>query len=102
MRLTLAGVLAVGLAACGGGGGGGDSSDDSRDLRAAIDRLHAGMTYEESVAAVGWPPNENRNVWVHDGLQLQLGFRTPPNGKVPLIEQARLTGRGEAVDRVYQ
>ena len=102
MRLTLTGVLAVGLAACGGGGGGGDSSDDSRDLRAALDRLEAGMTYDEVVAAVGWEPNETRNVWSHDGLQLQVIFGVPYNGDVERIETARLSGRGDSIDRDYR
>lgn len=101
MRLTLVGVVAIGLTACGGGGGD-DSSEDSKDLRAAIDRLKAGMTYEEVVAAVGWEPNQNRNVWAHDGRSLQVIFRTPYNGNVPLIESARLSGSGEVIDRGYQ
>lgn len=101
MRLTLTGVIAAGLTACGGGGGG-DSSDDPKDLRAAIDRLKAGMTYEEVVAAVGWEPNQNRNVWAHDGRSLQVIFRTPYNGNVPLIESARLSGRDDVIDRGYQ
>jgi hypothetical protein len=100
MRITLAGVLAIGLSACGGGGG--DSSDDSRDLRAALDRLRAGMTYEEVVAAVGWEPNETRNVWSHDGLQLQVIFGVPYNGDVERIETARLSGRGDSIDRDYR
>ncbi|MBT9552234.1 MAG: hypothetical protein IV088_15400 [Hydrogenophaga sp.] len=50
------------LAACGGGGGGSDS-DDSRDLRAALDRLVAGMTEDEITAAVGWPPNDGPLAW---------------------------------------
>lgn len=102
IRLTLAGALAVCLSACGGGGGGSDSSDDSRDLRAALDRLKAGMTYEEVVAAVGWEPNETRNVWSHDGLQLQVIFGVPYNGDVERIETARLSGRGDSIDRDYR
>lgn len=102
MRLTLAGVLAAGLSACGGGGGGDDSSDDSKDLRAALDRLEAGMTYDEVVAAVGWEPNETRNVWSHDGLQLQVIFGVPYNGDVERIETARLSGRGDSIDRDYR
>lgn len=102
MRLTLAGVLAVGLAACGGGGGGDDSSDDSKDLRAALDRLEAGMTYDEVVAAVGWEPNRGRDNWSHDGLLLQVSFRIPHNGSEPLIETAVVSGRGMEVDRYYQ
>ena len=102
LKLSLVGVLAAGLSACGGGGGG-DSSDDSRDLRAAIDRLKPGMTYQEVVDAVGWAPNVNPEVWSHEGLSLQVIFRTPPNGNVPLIESARLTGGGvDSVDRFYQ
>lgn len=101
LKLALAGVLATGLSACGGGGGD-DSSDDSRDLRAALDRLKAGMTYEEVVAAVGWEPNETRNVWSHDGLQLQVIFGVPYNGDVERIETARLSGRGDSIDRDYR
>lgn len=101
MRLTLAGVIAAGLTACGGGGGG-DSSDDAKDLRAAIDRLKAGMTYEEVVAAVGWAPNEGRNGWGHDGLLLHVGFGTPPNGSEQLIETAALSGKGNEIYRHYQ
>lgn len=100
MRLTVAGVIAAGLTACGGGGG--DSSEDPKDLRAAIDRLKAGMTYEEVVAAVGWEPNQNRNVWAHDDLSLQVEFRFAPNQSVARIETARLSGRGDSIDRDYQ
>lgn len=102
LKLTLAGVLAAGLSACGGGGGGDDSSDDSRDLRAALDRLEAGMTYDEVVAAVGWEPNKGRDNWSHDGLLLQVSFRIPHNGREPLIETAVVSGRGMEVDRYYQ
>lgn len=102
IRLTLAGVLAVGLSACGGGGGGDEGSEDSKDLRAALDRLHAGMTYDEVVAAVGWEPNRGRDNWSHDGLLLQVSFRIPNNGKEPLIETAVVSGRGMEVDRYFQ
>jgi len=54
------------------------------------------------VAAVGWEPNQNRNVWAHDGRSLQVIFRTPYNGNVPLIESARLSGRDDVIDRGYQ
>jgi hypothetical protein len=104
MRLTLAGVLAVGLSACGGGGGGDDSSDDSKDLRAALKRLEAGMTYDEVVAAVGWEPNVNRNTWSHNGYQLQIGMWTPndaPRGSEQVIEDAHLTGAGYAERRIF-
>jgi hypothetical protein len=103
IRLTLAGVLAVGLSACGGGGGD-DSSDDSKDLRAALDRLQAGMTYDEVVAAVGWEPNVNRNTWSHNGYQLQIGMWTPndaPRGSEQVIEDAHLTGAGYAERRTF-
>lgn len=102
LKLTLAGALTAGLAACGGGGGGGDGSDDSKDLRAAIDRLKAGMTYDDVVAAVGWAPNDGRNSWAHDGLLLLVSFRTPSGASVPLLETASLSGRGDSIDRFYQ
>lgn len=104
MRLTLAGVLAVGLAACGGGGGGGDSSDDSRDLRAALDRLEAGMTYDEVVAAVGWAPNQGPDNWSYDGRLLMVSFQTPANANERRIATAVLVGRGEEAEihRRYQ
>ncbi|MEZ5663212.1 MAG: hypothetical protein R3E94_06730 [Burkholderiaceae bacterium] len=102
IRLTLASVLAVGLAACGGGDVGVDSSDDSKDLRAALDRLQAGMTYDEVVAAVGWEPNSGRDNWSHDGLLLQVSFRIPNYGEEPLIETAVVSGRGIEVDRYFQ
>lgn len=104
LKLTLAGVLAAGLSACGGGGGGDDNSDDSRDLRAALDRLQAGMTYDEVVAAVGWEPNVNRNTWSHNGYQLQIGMWTPndaPRGSEQVIEDAHLTGAGYAERRIF-
>lgn len=104
LKLTLAGVLAAGLSACGGGGGGDDSSGDSRDLRAALDRLQAGMTYDEVVAAVGWEPNVNRNTWSHNGYQLQIGMWTPndaPRGSEQVIEDAHLTGAGYAERRTF-
>ncbi len=94
MRLTLAGVLAVGLSACGGGGGGDDSSDDSKDLRAALDRLEAGMTYGEVVAAVGWAPNQGPDNWSHDGRLLMVSFQTPANASERRIATAVLAGRG--------
>ena len=51
LRMGAGGVLAVGLVACGGGGAG-DDSDDSRNLRAALDRLKDGMNEEDIIAAV--------------------------------------------------
>ena len=104
IRLTLAGVLAVGLSACGGGSGGDESSEDSKDLRAALDRLQAGMTYDDVVAAVGWVPNVNRNTWSHSGYQLQIGMWTPndaPRGSEQVIEDAHLMGAGYAERRTF-
>lgn len=54
-RLVFGGASALILSACGGGG---EDSDDSRNLRAALDRLQPGMTEDEVLAAVGWPPND--------------------------------------------
>lgn len=104
IRVTLGAVLAVGLSACGGGGGGDDSSDDSRDLRAALDRLQAGMTYDEVVAAVGWEPNEGPDNWSHDGRLLMVTFQTPANASERRIAVAVLAGRpGESeIHRRYQ
>lgn len=57
LKLTLSGVLAASLSACGGGSGG-DSSDDV-DLRAAYDRLNQNcMTYADVDRAVGRSPDE--------------------------------------------
>lgn len=102
IRLTLASVLALGLSACGGGGD--DSSEDSKDLRAALDRLQAGMTYDEVVAAVGWQPNEGPDNWSHDGRLLMVTFQTPANASERRIAVAVLAGRaGEPeIHRRYQ
>ncbi|MDQ7744268.1 hypothetical protein [Hydrogenophaga pseudoflava] len=104
LKLTLAGVLAAGLSACGGGGGGDESSEDSKDLRAALDRLQAGMTYDEVVAAVGWEPNEGPDNWSHDGRLLMVTFQTPANASERRIAVAVLAGRpGESeIHRRYQ
>lgn len=54
LRIGAGGVLAVGLAACGGGG---DGDSDELDLRAAYDKISAGMSMEQAIGVVGRQPN---------------------------------------------
>jgi hypothetical protein len=59
-QVFLGGAAALVLSACGGGGGG---TDDSRNLRAALDRLNSGMNIAQIIAAVGWEPNDGQTSW---------------------------------------
>ncbi len=100
-RLALGGSAALALAACGGGGGG-DSETDSRDLRAAFDRLKPGMTWEEAIAAVGWQPNDGNNAWANGGYLLLAGLGTKSLGDRTLyLETALLSGNGFRETRYY-
>ena len=99
LRWTIGGLVAGFLVACGGSGGG--DSDDSRDLRAAFDRLKPGMTLEDVIAAVGWPPNDGPYSWSDAGLLLDVGFTVRTVGGELLIDTAGLSGLGEVEIRRY-
>lgn len=89
------------LAACGGGGGDSDS-DDSRNLRAALDRLKAGMNEEEIVAAVGWQPNDGYLDWASGDEWLSvLAYTISGNNRGPIIHNATYIKGVEAIRRNY-
>ena len=74
---AMAGVAAVFLSGCIGGGGG-DSSDDGVDLRAAYDRIHAGMSHADVARAVGVQPrnpdNKISQYWDSGNQHMKVGF----------------------------
>ena len=100
-RFALGAAAALGLAACGGGDGGEESSDP-KDLRAALDRLEAGMTLPEVWEAVGWEPNDSDRDWSHNGQTLQVSLWIDRRYSEELvIETARWTTAGEGINRLY-
>jgi hypothetical protein len=89
------------LAACGGGGGGSDS-DDSRNLRAALDRLKIGMNEDEIIAAVGWPPNDGYLTWDSGDEWLTVNaYAVPNSGRSPVITSAGYTKGSVTIQRSY-
>lgn len=93
LRMGAGGVLAVGLVACGGGGGDSDSGDV--DLRAAYDRIVAGMSEKDVIRAVGREPNGvdiRRYDWSDgQGQILIVRFRDDDSGIVDNVRWDRLT-----------
>lgn len=100
-RLALGGSAALALAACGGGGGG-DGETDSRDLKAAFERLKPGMTWEEAIAAVGWQPNDGPTSWTNSGflLDVRITLKSAQEG-IWYIDTALLSGNGIREIRRY-
>jgi hypothetical protein len=88
------------LAACGGGGGGSDS-DDSRNLRAALDRLKAGMNEEEIITAVGWSPNHGYLEWRSDSEALLVGADGRGNSAEKYITRAIYHNESERLVRDF-
>lgn len=81
-RMAMAGVLgmaAVFVSACGGGGG---SDDDDVDLRAAYDRIVAGMNHADVARAVGVQPGNPENkftqYWDSGSQHMSVGFSEWP------------------------
>ena len=97
-KLVLGGAAGLVAAACGGGGG--DSKDESIDLRAALDRLHAGMTFEDVVAAVGAPPNDGPAQWDSGDQVLHVSFGAGTLD-TPLISSAYWFNGSNNQSRVY-
>ncbi|MGM9427115.1 hypothetical protein ACS5NL_13005 [Hydrogenophaga sp. MI9] len=97
-NLMLAGTAGLALSACGGGGGG---SDDSRNLRAAFERLKPGMTYEQVISAVGWAPNEDSITWDNGEEYLIVTFANYYNDGIWVITTAVWGGGGRSERRSY-
>ena len=93
LRMGAGGVLTVGLVACGGGGGGSESDDI--DLRAAYDRIVAGMSEKDVIRAVGREPNGvdiRRYDWSDGNGQLLLvRFLSDDSGIVSSVDWNKLT-----------
>ena len=98
MGHVLGGASALVLTACGGGGGG---TDDSRNLRAALDRLKSGMNKAQVIAAVGWEPNDGATTWDNGEEWLKVTLRPTDDFTDHVISGAVWTKGASSIDRAY-